>query len=280
VERTVVLGYEFDMAIGLLVADEARSIQEWLAYYIAIGVEHFWVFVNDADQTNMLSAMYPFVVKGFVETIHIPQRVCSHERQTAVFQQMIERARTRTKWLGILDADEFVYMRHADNLPQFMQAYEMPEVAALAVSWRNFGSNGHKTIQPSTLQAYTRRTPDDAEVNRHVKLILRPERITRMAYSHAAVCAPGYKTVDEHHNPLAPESCFGTGTADLVRINHYQTRSYEDWLRRKARGQVDRPEPYSEDFFIGQDRNEVQDTEILRHLMRVRQVLEEICGVD
>ena len=69
-------------------------------------------------------------------------------------------------------------------------------------------------------------------------------------------------------------------THEIVRINHYHTRSMEDWIERYQRGQCNDPDrnhtsehQYSSRIFKSRDHEDVHDTCILRFAGRLKAML-------
>jgi hypothetical protein len=70
--------------------------------------------------------------------------------------------------------------------------------------------------------------------------------------------------VDEHHQ-LATERFYNDYTDEVIRINHYIIRSYQDyWDVKVPRGKFTTNIPRNEKFWSEHDRNEVFDDEISR----------------
>ena len=55
-------------------------------------------------------------------------------------------------------------------------------------------------------------------------------------------------------------------TFDKVRINHYFTKSLEEYILKKNRGKADRDGLRSMEDFYENDQNILHDTEILSHM--------------
>jgi hypothetical protein len=81
---------------------------------------------------------------------------------------------------------------------------------------------------------------------------------------------------------IPPGASIHPGSADFIRVNHYNCRSEEDYARKIARGRADvnvyeNPSArHSWDFFRGHDKNEVFDDEITKRVPAVKTILEAI----
>ena len=49
------------LGVCAVVKNEAAYIQEWLAFHLHSGVQHFYLYLNSGDEGDMLTALKPFV---------------------------------------------------------------------------------------------------------------------------------------------------------------------------------------------------------------------------
>lgn len=120
-----------------------------------------------------------------------------------------------------------------------MQKYEQYD--SLGLYWLIFGSSGHLQRQKTIIDNYTICYPG-SKANWHIKILVNPKRILHTRYvGRPHFIATQTKGVDVGFNEI--NGCFGSvGTLqkpiihDVMRINHYYTRSKEDFEEKKARG--------------------------------------------
>lgn len=240
---------------------ETRWIDEWIRYYLNMGIDHFYLYCNDDDPGPSAEVLRPYKESGHVDLFYHPGRLS----QGDAYKDFMARYRNETRWVGCLDLDEFVLPRHTDSIPELLQDYE--DVPALAISWTIFGSGGLIDYPPNQINHFLSRGPDQCGPNRHTKTF------AQTRYGHAV----GYHlAVNEHRNPTIPDPKQPHQrdfTADIVRIVHYVVRNkrYFDEVKSK-RGRATRlPNDRNETFWKWHDRNEVHDDEISRrfgHLFR------------
>jgi hypothetical protein len=140
-----------------------------------------------------------------------------------------------------------------------------------------FGTSGHKTRpKGGVLESYTRRyrSPNSSQGRPIVnfKSIVQPSRVTAVLGSHSFRTDLGLPlAVDENRNPVFHRKS-AVHSAVIFRINHYYTRSEEDFQRKVARGSVnDRKnrEHRLRDFALIESDNE-EDTTILKQWQHAR----------
>ena len=140
-----------------------------------------------------------------------------------------------------------------------------PNAGGLAINWCMFGSNGHeKRPAGGVLENFTRRAEDNFSCNRHVKTICDPAK-TLAIKVHYPLCYRGFHNLNENGEIIytyASESvCFSK-----IRINHYFTKSLEEYIIKRNRGRATTKDIRSMRDFEAFDQNVILDTEILSHM--------------
>ena len=146
--------------------------------------------------------------------------------------------------------------------------------AAILLQWLVFGPSGHdRRPDGLVIENYTRRLPESARASRHVKTLVRTGHLLGIDYTpHAAECSGTHcNTRGEEVLPYAiqPTQCH-----DVMVINHYFTKSSEDWEFKRRRGRGDSREPYQERVF-GDVEGEavIEDTRAMRFVPRLHALL-------
>ena len=148
-----------------------------------------------------------------------------------------------------------------------------PNAAGLGINWQIFGSNNLKQADYSkgVLQRFIRRAPSDygsglGTFNVYVKLIVNPRLLKTFYSPHFADYFGGKCTVNSSGGSLERYSNDPILT-DKIVLNHYYTKSFEEFERRKIpKGMVffeDRE--YVINNFHEHDRNDVFDDGILKY---------------
>src|SRR5262249_41797114 len=110
---------------------------------------------------------------------------------------------------------------------------------AVLLHWLNFGPNHHNSRPHGlVIENYTRRLPDSHNMHRHVKSIVRTAHL---------ICESGGLHVFHTTGPLcnsrgepAPRLPFQDSVChDVMCINHYYTKSREDWDAKVRKGRTD-----------------------------------------
>jgi hypothetical protein len=244
------------LAICAIFKWEWPWLAEWIVYHRLVGVEHFFLCSNEEPDDARRSAdiLRPFIAAGLV-TAHGLLRPGA---QLLHYANALKAARGRFRWLAAIDLDELLYPVQAQKVSEVLRDYE--QHPALAVNWRCFGSSGHITRPSSQLSGFVRRSPDEWEINRHVKTVVDPSRATMFPDPHFA----DVHAVDENCRPVS--GALNDFSGKRLVVNHYIVRSAEDFELKSRKGKVDgnTPDNYDQRYFQFNDRNEVFDDSISR----------------
>jgi len=216
------------LAVGGIFRDEAPYLPEWIEFHRRQGVERFYLYENEsADDWEDALAPYSEVV----EVHRWPGRAA----QFPAYSDCLERHRRDTRWIAFIDIDEFLFSPTGRSLPDVLDGFK--HVPAVAANWRIYGTNGHESPPGgSVIDNYPVAEPEDNPINRHVKSIVFPAMTsTLVENSHA---------FRYYARPVGEDGKHVSGvlrdppTADLLRINHYITRSQQEWEAKRQRPQV------------------------------------------
>ena len=257
------------IAVCAIFKDEAPYLLEWLAFHKMIGVDMFYLYDNGSSDGGGEVIRRSRFARN-VTLIDWPER----PGQLSAYNHFrVHHARQFT-WVAFIDIDEFIMPLASASIRQILLRNIYQPYAAILLQWLVFGPSGH-IHRPDGLviESYTRRLPQTADASRHVKTLVRTEHLLGIDYTpHAAECSgPACTTRGENvlPYPIQPTECH-----DVMVINHYFTKSQEDWEFKRCRGRGDSLEPYQERVFADvASEAEIEDTRAMRFAPRLRALL-------
>ena len=205
--------------IATMVRDDDDYINEWVEYHLAIGFEH--ILIYDHKSINPVIPIWEDKVTvkriekelPFAEYIHL-----------STFRDF------KSYWIMVADVDEFLVLLQHKDVKELLVKYEA--FGGLGIPWSMYGSSGHiKKPQGLVKNNYLWRIVDTDD-KQYVKTIANTQYFKDMGDPHFV-----YST-----RPLvneAFESFTGSLTIsprEICKINHYFTRSYEEWIFKRNRG--------------------------------------------
>jgi glycosyltransferase involved in cell wall biosynthesis len=261
-----------DMAAVIIVKDESASIVEWLAYHYTIGVNAFYIYDNGSSD-GTAAVIKSSVLAGVATVINWPE----NPGQISAYSHFAENFASQFRWVAFIDSDEFIVPLEQGNIIQVLDSYDKRFCCVLP-NWLVFGPNGHDTVPAGlTLDNYTARLPDGTDINRHVKSIVRGDQITNVQGVH--VIHTNGPACDGAGNTVDAEPILKVAVHKKIVVNHYYTKSLEDWKRKVGRGRADKAadDPsavrYLDSFYDFANAAVVRDERIVRFSERVKQLI-------
>ncbi|MCF3948239.1 glycosyltransferase family 2 protein [Acidiphilium iwatense] len=243
-----------------VVKDEERHIAEWIAYQFAVGFDTVVLFDNGSTDQTVTRAR-ALAAHRDVRVIDWP--VFAPDYQVRAYEDAARRFTGEFDWLGFFDTDEFLVMAPDFDLRAILALWR--DAAAIGVPWAIFGSSGHVNWPDGlVIEEFVYRAQPSFGPNRHIKSIIRPERMKSCLNAHAFEMDGVYRGLAG--NEL---SWSQPGVLDcepdyrMGKLHHYFTRSQAHWDAKIRRGYHDTDRKASE--FEAYDRNEVFDDAAVRY---------------
>jgi Glycosyl transferase family 2 len=203
--------------ISANVRDDNDYLDEWIGYHLSIGFEHIVIYdhlsrVPVDPKWNKVT-----VYRLERESLFKPEFIHNHTLH-----------KHKSFWMAHIDVDEFIVLE-SNNINDFMQKYE--QCGALGIPWSMFGSSGH-TNKPKGLvkDNYLYRKPD--ENPEWIKSIINTQFCTVINDPHHGIYT--VPAVNEDFVPI--EGPRAISSRKSIRLNHYFTRSLEEYKRKIERG--------------------------------------------
>lgn len=250
------------LSITLIIKNEAPYMEEWLNYHIGLGVTKFYIYNNESTD-NLKEVLKPFIDQGYVVLEDIKGKL----RQNPAYNAALARHRFDTHWMGLLDADEFLVPLKHDNLCDFLKDYE--KYSALGINWVMYDGNGHlKKPEGLVTENFLTVHGNPHPKNLHIKSIVNPRKVKVCGSPHYCDFKSG-NTVDENGNPI--KGAFSEQHhSDKIRINHYFSKSLEEFEAKISRGRAASSGKYEirrEEFEFA---DAVKDTSILKFIPNLK----------
>ena len=249
---------------------------EWGLYHHLIGFDSLIIF-DDASTDHMLSEIDKLAQHCHVVAAPFEKDLGNDQTQT--YRRVCQTYQNDYDWIAFIDADEFIFSPHSGDIKSFLAGH--PTAACIALPWLFFGSSGHQD-KPSdlVLSSYTHRADFKFPPQTHVKSLVRPEKLITCLNPHAfevdgITIGPDGNEVSWADTPgLTREFDQYQGW----RINHYFTKSQQNWNARLARGQLGNWKRTPEQF-KNYDRNEVTDESALPYAAKIKSIIDGM-GTD
>jgi hypothetical protein len=224
-------------ALVATIRNEGISILEWIAHNKAIGFAKIFIYTND-NNDGSLSMLEALANAGEIRLIknevdpHVAPQAKAYEHSLHLLTEL-----RNHKWVAYLDADEFLICNAGPNhsLSEILDRIQIPlddKVSSISLNWKWFSSKNAYNRSPGlVLERFDTSTP-----NEHVKSIVRLCDVITMKHLHSPIMFKGsltlngaFKQFDRLSVTTPPEYKYG-------QINHYWSKSFQEFVLKKARG--------------------------------------------
>lgn len=261
-----------ELSLFSVIRNCGKRVREWLAFHKAVGIERFIIVLHDClDNTEDEIKRLPFGKDIVLHHMDVNQKL----PQLGAYQRLLDDYKDTTKWITFLDDDEFLYSPIEDDIKKIVRLFKA--YGGVVVNWQWFGSNNH-VLSPTGLviESYTKKATTNYIFHRGCKSIVQSKAVHGIISPHIFITNP--VCVNEEYEPLVQSAYWKNGpppAINLLRVNHYKVKSMEDWVMRVQRGDctLKNPAPVDVERFKAEDRNDVEDTDILRFVEQVKSLM-------
>lgn len=262
--------YEADLGITVIVKNEAPYIKEWIEFHKLAGVGKFFIYDNDSTD-NLKEVLQPYIDLKEVVYTYFPGK----KQQFPAYQHSITHNRHKVRYMAIIDADEFIQPIKHKTIIEFINYLENKighKIDALGINWLLHGFNAHYTKPEGLVCENFRKYDYNTDANRHIKSIVNPRSVIAVRHPHFCIHLPGAKIVNSRGMDMY--EAFTGPYLDEIRINHYWTKSFEEYQARISKGKADGNTPvelsYNPEFISVDDDPSIDGyIEILKEKLNV-----------
>lgn len=240
------------LTICAIAKNEGPYFKEWIEWHKNLGVEKFYIYDNESSD-NTKEVLAPYIASGIVDYTFWP----GMKRQLPAYDDCLEKHRLDARWIAVIDLDEFIKPIKDKSIPEFLKRFE--EFAAVEINWLVYGSGGAKTKEKGgVMERFKQHSLHNDWANRHVKSIVDPRRVFSFIGCHEVARASG-STADSHGDIVKKHFRDREPQQDVIRINHYAVKSYEEFLQKRARGRARALEQRDLGYFGWLDLNDIKE---------------------
>lgn len=251
--------FEHEIAIVAIAKNEGPYIREWIEYHRLLGVTKFYFYDNESeDQTKEILKSY--IQSNLVSYFFISGKA----RQLDAYNDAIKRFKYVCRYMAFIDLDEYLmptipYQPIEKIVDEAITKYGKG-ASGIGVNWAIYGSSGYdKAPKGLITQVFNHRGNNRAVGNAHIKTICNPRRVKDYISPHYPLYQLGAYSVSETGDERLYVWFCDKREYVNIRINHYYTKSKEQYLGKIARGLGDRVGEYKVGQFTKYDLNEIKD---------------------
>jgi hypothetical protein len=214
------------LSIGCIFKNESCGLYEFIEHNILHGIEHIYL-INDFSNDNFIEILQPYINIGILTLYNNDIITKDHNRQSLIYNKYFKPILHETKWIAIIDIDEFLYSQKDINISNIIKKYD-DEYDNILVEWITFGSNNCEYQPFSIVSGFTKHCILDGKTYYSYKSIIKTNKLESFGIHLSNISSN--KTINLSY----------TTNKNELYINHYQTQSKEFYINIKAiRGDCD-----------------------------------------
>lgn len=270
--------YKYRFSVVVIAKNEGDYIEEWVAYYKVIGADCIFLYDNESSD-GLKDKLQKYIEEGFV----IYNYIEGLGKQYEAYNDAIKRYGSLCKYMAFVDCDEFLMPSDpSDNVIDIIEHVFKRDksVGALGINWYMFGSSGQtKKTDGLVMERFVERAVFDSVRNKIVKSIVNPRCVKEINHPHYPVLYKGYYTVGID-GALACGPYHEIYQEVALRVNHYYTKSREEWDKRRSLNEVMDGSPKKHIPFETVDDNDVRDETALYYVNQVKAVMTQYRNIE
>ena len=269
---------------------EDDYLVEWIEFHRMMGVDHFILYDNNMGRGSQV-LLEPYIENGVVTHITFPdipglrdgRHANTLSTQQMAYADFIKRFRHHFKYILQLDIDEFLFPKSHNSITDILNEYDDSKLARIEINWTNFGYNSYLT-KPSGLVIKNFTKSGSNIVPRVVKSISNTRYLSkRFAYTNVHRFSHRFTLTDVITKLILgyPQIIKGKTANDLFQLNHYITKSKEEYSRKLLinKGGYMTGEETEEKFIrLNNQSNIIEDKTIFRFIPKLKKILNNNLG--
>lgn len=264
---------KYNVSICAIFKNESQYLKEWIEYHKIIGVNHFYLYNNNSTD-NFKKVLDTYIEEGLVDLIDWPK----NQAQMECYHNCITRFKDESQWIGFIDIDEFINLIKYDNIYDFLKKFQKNRGSVL-IYWKIFGSSGliDRNRKNLVCEDFTSCWPKHDSIgkcfyNTNYDFNVNDKRNKILHHilwtSYKGMRFPPVNSF----NKICINNIHKAKKTFDIQINHYFTKSYQEYLDKKSKGDVYfKINPHDEEYFFEHESKCTSaDTSIYRFLIKLK----------
>lgn len=225
-EKEAQMKFQYYSAVVLLIKDENRYLSEWLKWYHKLGFHH--IFIYDNGQKERVSEVITTLDKDIQSNITIIEWQDTYENiQEEAYNHFLDAYGKQCRWCLFADSDEFLRFTNGEtDVNRFLKSYE--DYTEVWGYLEEYNADGQEAYEDKSVRERFTEKFNEYEMY-YWKNFIQVNRIDRF-HRH-------YAYYDESKGRCYRNESINK---DLFVIEHYYTKSWEEWKEKiLTRGSCD-----------------------------------------
>ena len=175
--------YKYYFGISATFRNERNYLIEWIEFHKKVGAQVIFLY-DDRSDDNPKEVLQKYIDSGYV----IYHTADKYKLRFPHIKRVASDYSKLCKWVAFIDIDEFLYPSSKikkENIINILKEFDQENIKAIYVNWLCFGSNNLEKYEDKLIvDRFTKRSDKLFGINCEVKSIVQPSIINRVTNSH------------------------------------------------------------------------------------------------
>ena len=140
--------FPYNLAVMAMMKNEEPYLKEWLDYHLLAGVNHFYIYDNESNDTTK-KVLQPYIDADIVTYTPFPGK----DNQLLAYNDALQRFKFESRYMAFIDVDEFMFPKAHLSLTKFINdiAKKNPSAGGFEIRFMSSSSNSNAGINYSDI---------------------------------------------------------------------------------------------------------------------------------
>jgi len=243
------------VALFCIIRNEHNYVKEYVEHYLNLGFTNIY-FIDNSSNDHLDDIINDMNVKDKVFIINIrnkePFKNNFGDYCTNLYTSLYNIYYFKYDWLAFFDLDEFLILNKDNNIKEYLSRDMFKNIDQIHINWLVFDDNDQLYYSPQPLIKRFNRVSKKyydlyGEYAHGVKSIIRTNLNLHFVSQHTAVSNTDDKLITCDNDGFRYNEYYSTHkylTIEYAQLNHYMTKSTEEYLNKNIHGQWNFYEKY------------------------------------
>jgi hypothetical protein len=219
--------------------NENKYIEEFVQHYINMKVDNIFIYDNnEIDGENFDDILKNEIKNNFIKIINIRGFKTPQKR---AYDHCYKYNKYNYEWVAFYDIDEFLYLSNYTYINDFLSSPLFEKCQSIIINWKYYGDNEKLFYEPKPLkERFTEPINSYENLIKDKYIYSAAKTIVRGGLFIIWAHFPHYlkNTVNCRPNGNILENYFSPPDLSYAYINHYTTKSTEEYIEKLNNGNV------------------------------------------
>ena len=228
------------VVLCLIVRNETVYLDEFVDYYIALGVTHIYIYDNEPTPDLEFESWYErrFDIHPYVTIQHEPR----NPGQQQAYERCLFHDSNNATYAAMFDIDEFLVLKQHTNIIDMLNEYCDEECGQISFNWVTMGTSNQTSYKPYPVTKRNLHLHTYEPLTTIIKTIVRPTYVKDpMDWSHSVLLKKGHWVdtngvrIPRMHSLTRvkrPPYQWSRGPTNVAALYHYRFKSEAEFVNK------------------------------------------------